>query len=459
MCLTKKWKQGFVTLAAIFPLSFQWSFAEEKTRLTLESCMNLAEKHSYERRNADETIAQTEATKNQYFRSMFPTLNANLTFQNYNKDVNKAIGNATAAAYGVPGANAFTGNLTVAQPLVGLAKLLFTVRAYSENVLATVQRKDQTTVEARLSGANLFINAQKAKRLLNVTKSSLEVAQKQLKDASAQFDAGRLTDADVLKIRLNLENTNTQLLQAQTTYRISVLSLAEAIGTQNVDDLDIPADTKSYWEAKKSKAEPIETVLSQALTNRHDVLSADYTIKAFNMSKYASYASYLPDVNLALVYSRNFEANDIAINGTVLFPKKDIQDNFVIGLQLNWTLIDFGVRQAQINGILSQKESALIQKEQLQSKVRIDVSSSYYNFQDSIQVLDSARVSDQYAKDVYSQVRAQFLSGQATSTDLVSASSGLASAEANLANAIGDLDIAWFTLQKNTGSPLTRLEM
>ena len=68
-----------------------------------------------------------------------------------------------------------------------------------------------------------------------------------------------------------------------------------------------------------------------------------------------------------------------------------------------------------------------------------------------------ARAIGNSAQDVYSQVKAQFDNGQATTTDLITASNDQTSARANLANAIGDLDLSALGLQRSAGQNLTTL--
>jgi outer membrane protein TolC len=127
------------------------------------------------------------------------------------------------------------------------------------------------------------------------------------------------------------------------------------------------------------------------------------------------------------------------------------------GLQFSWVILDWGVRQAQISDAIASEQKAKYNLENLNLNARIDITNSYLQLQNAIQVLDSAKVSVQYAQDAYSQMKARFDNGQVTATDLISSANDQTTARANLANAKGSLDLAWITFQKSTGVKLTTL--
>ena len=265
-----------------------------------------------------------------------------------------------------------------------------------------------------------------------------------------------MTNADLLKFKLDFENSKTSVLQAQTTYKVALITLAEAIGIKNSSAITVASSEKSVWEMKSQKLPALENILYPGLARRNDIIAAKENINAAANGKYTSYSSYLPSLNFVANYTRNFMAKDATV-GTQTYNSADIQDQFSYGLQLSWTILDWGVRQAQISGAVAAEQKAKFNLENLNVNARIDITNSFLQLQNAIQVLDSAKVSVQYAQDAYSQMKARFDNGQVTATDLITAANDQTNARANLANARGSLDLAWITFQKSTGSRPTSL--
>ncbi|WP_186645574.1 TolC family protein [Fluviispira vulneris] len=426
------------------------------TTLSLENAMDMSEQYSFAAKMAEQDENSSEAQYNASIRNMFPTLSVSSTYLQNSNQVNKLIGTTTGAQYGFPDTTSMTGTLNVTQPLVGLIPLFLGVKANAAQARASSLNKNQSQVDARYNGASTFINAQKANQLLKTAESSLQVSEKELRDAEAQYNAGKLTNADLLKFKLNLENSRSTLIQAQTTYKIAMLTLAEAIGVKDFRSISLQSGDKSVFENKGVKIPDLNSDLTPAYALRFDLKAAQEKVEAAKFSKYQTISSYLPTLNFIMNYTRNFFIDDVTVGNTT-YKKQDIQDTFSYGLQLNWVLMDWGVRQAQISNVAAQEQKARYNLENLNSQAKIDITRSYLQLKDAVQVLESAVVSVQYAQDVYDQMKARFDNGQVTATDLINSSNDQTTARANLANARGGLDLAWIAFQRSTGAKLTTM--
>ena len=293
-------------------------------------------------------------------------------------------------------------------------------------------------------------HTQKAKELLSVANSALDLSQKQLANGQARFREGELINADLLKLKLNSENALTTKIAAETTYEVALLSLAETLGVEKTNKIVLPEEYKSEMEKKRSSLNGMSAQLSESIATRNDVKSSEENYNVAHYNKLFSTGGYLPNLSFVASYSRNFKAQDIPP-----YAKKDIQDNFYYGLQMTWEIFNWGVTQTQINAASAGEHAARMQKEYVLSQAKIDTTKNYRQVFDSYQNLDSARTSVQYAKDVYAQVSAQYQSGRVTTTDVINALNDLNAAKAKYANAIGDLDLAWLLFYKSTGSKLS----
>lgn len=424
--------------------------------LTLEEAMNMAESYSFTAKMADQDSEISASQGDAVLRGMLPNVTASGNFMWNSSQVNELVGTATGAQYGFPDTNSSTGTLTVTQPLVGLFSMYQSLQQSSALTRAALQNRSQSRVNARFYGAQAFINAQKADQLLKTARSSMEVSEKQLKDGNAQFNAGKLTNADLLKFKLDLENSKTSVIQAETTYKVALITLAEAVGAKHNTVITLANSEKSVWENKSKRLPNLDSILAPSMKKRHELLAAEENVEASQYAKMQSYSTYLPSLNFVASYSRNFLAKDIN-TGTTTYSASSYQDTFSYGFQFSWVLIDWGIRQSQIGAAVATEQKAKYNLENLSLNARIDITNSYLQLQNAIQVLDSAKVSVQYAQDAYSQMKARFDNGQVTATDLISSANDQTTARANLANSKGALDLAWISFQKSTGLMLTTL--
>lgn len=426
--------------------------------LTLEAAMNMAESFSFTAKMSQQDFNSTEAKEDAVLRGMLPTVSASANYMMNSSDVNSLVGTSTGTASGFPDTTTSTATLTLNQPLIGLFSMYSALQQASALTSAALHNRVQSRIDARFYGAQAYINLQKADQLLKTAKSSMEVSEKQLNDGNAQFNAGKLTNADLLKFKLDFENSKTSVIQAQTTYKVALITLAEAIGIKNSSAITVSSSEKSVWETKSQKLPSLESILSPSMSQRRDVLAAKENVDAAYYGKVQTYSTYLPTLNFVTTYTRNFNAKDITSASTgQTYYSTDIQDQMSYGLQFTWLILDWGVRQAQISGAVASEQKAKYNLENLNLNARIDVTNSYLQLQNAIQVLDSAKVSVQYAQDAYSQMKARFDNGQVTATDLISSANDQTTARANLANAKGSLDLAWISFQKSTGTKLTTL--
>lgn len=424
--------------------------------LTLEAAMNMAETYSFTAKMSLQDYYSAEAKEDAAFRGMLPTISASANYMMNSSDVNPLVGTTAGKTSGFPDTTTSTATLTLSQPLIGLFSMYNSVLQSSALTRAALQNRVQSRIEQRFNGAKAYINLQKADQLLKAAKSSMEVSEKQLNDGNAQFNAGKLTNADLLKFKLDFENSKTSVIQAQTTYKVALITLSEAIGVKNSSAISVASSEKSVWEMKSQKLPSLENILAPSLSQRRDILAGKENVDAAYYGKVQKYSNYLPTLNFVATYTRNFNASDITASDKTYYSS-DIQDQMSYGLQFSWVLLDWGVRQAQISDAVASEQNAKYNLENLNLNARIDITNSYLQLQNAIQVLDSAKVSVQYAQDAYSQMKARFDNGQVTATDLISSANDQTTARANLANAKGSLDLAWITFQKSTGVKLTTL--
>lgn len=450
-------------LISIIVINFCLPIFAVEQELTLEQAMDKAEKYSATSRSiaiASRMVDINRSNKNATILGMFP----NLSLQGqYLKPVNGV--NALTSASISPDlalttiGTSFTAGLTLNQPVIGLYNQIMQLGQTSALLRASIHNKNQTVQDIRYLAAASFINCTKSFQLIKVANAAIEAAQKQMDDAQARFNEGLLTNADVLKFKLERDNARTARVHAETSYQISLATLAEVIGESNLEAIVLPSDYKSVMEDKKTTLLDINTIVSNRLPLRYDVLSAQEMIKAQGYARLNTIGSYFPTLNFLITYAHDFnKAPVLDRSGNVVFPKEDVEDTMFYGASLTWNILDWGIRQTQINAAGAQEQIARLQLIETKDKAKVEITSYYAKLLAAYESLNLTKLSVEYSENVYQQRVEQFQNGFISSTDLVIATNDQTTARANYVNAIGDLDLAWMGYFLATRQRITTLD-
>jgi outer membrane protein len=439
----------------------QLQFSAEKTQnenltakngvaLTLEEAMRLAEERAIGARIASQNTLAADAKADQAIGQALPRLDLEAQKVWIDKEVNKAAGKSPQVPDEVT-----TSALQVVQPIIGLGPLLLQIKA--ANLQLENARNDEGTAkrEARMLGAQAFLNAQKANQFVSLAEAALQVSENQAKEAQALLRAGRIAQADASRFELSALDAKQQLTQARITQEIAATSLAETLSTPGVRYvLESPKDSR--YESQKPRLPALNEAITKAESLRPEAKNANNGIQIAEYYKLAGDLDYLPSLAAFARYERNFEAKDLSLpqgqgRPPLVLKKDDVKDTFSYGLKLNWVIWDWGMRWNRSSEYSANLQKARIAQEAAQSSVRLDVTSSYLQLKGAQEGLETAKSSVKLAEEVYRLTKVRFQNGQATSTDVVASERDQTRAQSVLVNARGDMDLAWIRYQKALG--------
>jgi OMF family outer membrane factor len=419
-------------------------------KLTLERAMSLAQERGYAARIAEQTRASAEAKVGQARGALGPRIDADAQKVWFSDDVNKLAGVSPQVPKEVT-----TAGVTASQPILGLAAILLQVRAAA--LQADVARNDEGTAQkdARVAGAQAYINAQKASQLVAVAESSLQVTQNQSREADSLARAGRLNRAEAMRFELALADARTQLSQARITQEIAMTALSETLGAPGQRyTLDTPEG--SHFERAKPTLPALDAALGAAAQKRPESRNAAATVQIAEYYKLAGRLDYAPSLGAFARYERNFEAQDVTLPqpgapGARTFAEEDVRDTFSYGLRLQWNIWDWGSRWNRSSEYEANLQRARIAKEATESGVRLDVTSATLQLRGAVEALETSKTSVRLAEEVYRLTQVRFQQGQATTTDVIAAERDQTRARGGLVNARGEVDVAWLRYQKAIG--------
>ena len=418
-------------------------------RLTLDNAVALALEY-----NSGVRVARSRANESMYrtqqaSRSMLPTISAafqttqstgnqRITFERGslgvydgqpipNEDVNLEQG-GTSSRYGT---------LTIAQPITSLLK----IRASRDVALA-----DQRTAAAEARKAELDV-----KLAVERVYYGLLVARHRQRAAALRVDVTE----DALRHRVRSVANGTQLPVAELEGRTAALDARQSLQAAEDEIADYTAtlsellgvtlDPRMQLElpARVDLADSLEldTLVSRAMTENPDMEAAGQLLRKAEGGLRSKRAAYIPDI---AVYGTEVYQTAVA-----LLPKS----NFTFGIKAEWTVFDFGKREASVAELRATKRTA----EENLERVRREIATEIEQAQRKV---ERARRSAVLAGEVLALRREtarikldQVSSGLVLSTAGVEAEAAVASAEADALAAEAGYRVAVAELRRAVGMP------
>lgn len=178
---------------------------------------------------------------------------------------------------------------------------------------AIVSDNERTTA---FNVATLFINVELAESTLELANQDLKSFQNTVDITESRYKAGEIKEDDLLKVKLQLLQFQTDVSQAQLQ-RVQALSdLRQLLGYESVSaDYDV-AGSFDYQPISGG----LEDLQARALANRPDLLAAQLGVNAANSQLNLQKAISKHDVTAQINYTHISDQNEIALAGQTPLP-------------------------------------------------------------------------------------------------------------------------------------------
>jgi cobalt-zinc-cadmium efflux system outer membrane protein len=277
------------------------------TRVTLDQAIDMALKHNHSLQAARTMILQNQAAEITANLRPNPTLSGDTQF----------LPLFTPSDFN---SNYLDNN---AQFDVGLGYLFERGKKRQHRLQAA---KDQTAVTVAQTGdnertltfnvASQFINALLAQANIELADTDLKSFQQTVDIAEEQSKLGAMSGGDLLKIKLQLLQFQTDVSAAKLARIQALAGLRQLLGYDSVpENFEVVGDLE-YKPVKVGKDE----LMAMALRQRPDVRAAQLGITAAQSQLALAQANGKRDVNASMNYSHVGDANSISIFGSIELP-------------------------------------------------------------------------------------------------------------------------------------------
>jgi outer membrane protein TolC len=284
-----------------------------------------------------------------------------------------------------------------------------------------------------------YYRALAAKTLQTVSENNLATLKDHLKDVNALRHSGLSTNYDVLRVEVQVDEAESELLNAQDNTQLSKSKLAETLGSDSAVDTQGQLPELKADLTAKLQPQPAARPDLQALAQR--VQGLDYMERADSrhwVPQLLVYGDYLYYNN------RNDQYDDW----------DNFRNAYSLGVRLRWNLFDGFKDTARDHQALAQKVQSekTLRAQQLKAKQDVEVWTRKFKYFSSVYKTRQSDIGK--AKEAVRLAREGRKAGARTNTDLLDAEADLYRAQAGAINAqLGAIE-ALINVELATGQPL-----
>lgn len=296
----------------------------------------------------------------------------------------------------------------------------------TRGLVATVVQSYYALVTAQRHQGNAVRSVDEARRFLDISEK--------------QERGGEVARADVIKARLQLQQRERDLMDAETNMQKARIALGVILFQDLRQPFDIADDLRQDLTLPS-----LEEVRSLALANSPDVRAAQFGLRAAESGISSARAAYYP--SLVLDYFYGIDANVFNVRGP------DGRHNLGSAVQgtvnvpvWNWGATRSKVRQAELLRRQAQLELSFAQR-----ALDTNLSSFYLEAQTARSQLDSLRSSLDLSGESLRLTVLRYQAGEATALEVVDAQSTLAQARNAYDDGLARYRVALASLQTLTG--------
>jgi multidrug efflux system outer membrane protein len=325
----------------------------------------------------------------------------------------------------------------VGSPIYYGGRLYKTVKQSDIAIALSGDQLDLTERGLFLQVIMAYATCVKAQRQVEITKESLDLARRQLRQVQAMFEAGET-------VRLSVLRAEAQVAAAEGT----VIATENALGKAK-RDLAVITGLEGGFQLKPVKrpelpSDDLETLVRMGLRNRVEFRAMDKQLDINKLEIEKAFGEKLPAVNWAYTFTKQRAG----------FPTASF---WALALNVTVPVYDSGIssiRQAQQK---SARRKLELQRQLLAKQVRADIEKAYLDYKSVVQGKRAAERMVKAARLAYNDIERFYKVGETTDLEVQDMRRQLTDAEIINSNLETDEAMALYLLRHFLGLPTIEL--
>lgn len=397
--------------------------------LTLDAALRYALENNFSIRQARERLKEQEGLIVEVRAQVLPNVSAE---GNYGRDDK----NFSATDY-----QNWTIGLYARQLLYsggGVSAALDAARVTREAALLDIQSVvNEVLLQVRTRYADVLLNRER----ITVQEQSVALLTEQLQTVKNRFEAGSVSQFEVLTAEVALANAQPALITARNAFRIAIDELRAVLGYRNnfVSDLrKVP-----YFEGALEftpAAYDLEAALATARTLRPELRRLEQLEKAREAGVTVARSDYLPELSLVAGYEGRKDRLSNSFS--------DTNEGWTAGVQGTWAIFDGARTRGRVAQARAQLAQARLSVAEQTLSIEVEVRRALSSLQEAAELAAAAEKVVGQATEALRLADVRYRNGAATQLDVLQARQALTEASLNKLEANYRHTVALATVRK-----------
>lgn len=392
-------------------------------RLDLPYALAYALDNNFAIRQAKERIRQQEGVVLEVRSGQIPKVAAS---GGYQRNADEISTNGRDEAWSV--------DITARQVIYAGGAVSASVKAQRLSLDAAVLALRQVINNALLGVRTQFYTVLLTRERIKVQEQNIELLQRQLQDVRNRYEAGTVSNFEVLRAEVALANAQPALITARNDYRLAIEELRQVIGYMAQSETNVARVPEFLGTLEFNPASfDLRSSLGTAHEQRPDLQRLAKLTDAAEQGVISSRSGYLPTVSAFGSY--DWRQAPAASNRSSL-------DGWTVGLQTSWNIFDGRAtagRVAQARSFLEQTKLAL---SEARLGVDVEVRRAISLFQQATELAESSKRVVEQAEEAVRLANARYSAGTATQLDVLTSQVELTTARLNQLQAFYGYNVA-----------------
>jgi TolC family type I secretion outer membrane protein len=411
-------------------------------KLDLKNAIGYALENNYSIRLAREQIKEQEGLTVQVRAQALPNVSLNSSYTQHDEALNQPFtgtGGNTSPDYQTWGIA-----LQVTQALYAggsISSALASQRFSREAALLNLQA---TINAALLDVRTRFYDVLLAREQIKVQEQNVGLLTEQLRNVRNRFEAGAVSNFEVLQAEVQLANAQPTLITTRNAYRIAVDQLRQSLGYNNTTPGNLRKTpefigTLDYTPVSYDFQQALDTARAsrpelQRLAKLRDASEAGVRVQQ---------AGYKPTLSLVGGYEVNKANNSNRFS--------DSLNGWTVGVQSTWAIFDGRATAGKVAQARSQLAQANLTLGEQTLAVEVQVRTALSSLQEADELVQATLKTVGQAEESLRLANARFSAGTATQLDVLTSQVALTQARTNQLQANYNYNVALATLRQAIG--------
>jgi outer membrane protein len=291
-----------------------------------------------------------------------------------------------------------------------------------------------------------FFDVLLAREQIKVQEQNVTLLREQLQTAKNRFEAGAVSNFDVLRAEVELANALPELIRARNSFRTAIDALRYSLGYVSPSTGAAAKVPEFIGTLDYSPVQfELEGTLATARESRPELLRFEAVVEAQGANVRFAKSGYLPDVSLVGGYGLRKSALSERFSQSL--------DGWNVGIESSWAIFDGNRTRGQVAQARSQLAQAELSLDEFGLAVEVEVRRALSAFQEAGELVDAAEKVVEQAQEALRLANSRYGAGTATQLDVLTTQVALIRAQLNKLQAVYNYNVSVARVRQAAGMP------